>query len=771
MKASRKLSRKKMGGIQAQAVRILIAGAFVLGGGTLWPVAAEAAENATAEAEESSAAGDNLTGFELPAVTVKGSREYDKFGNRVTEQSYYRTGGDVTVIDRQEIEEKNYRSIEEAIKRVPGVQIQGNGSHANIIGMVGAGSNYTNELSINGDTHVIIMVDGKRVGNEAMDMGGLGGGGNMVLSMLTMIDAVEKIEVMKGASASIYGADATGGAINIITRKGTDKPVTAVRLSTGSWGQHNYALSHSSTTPDGRTSFFIAASRDMSGDTEYKDASLGDSVRFKNTSYKENGVFFRVDHKFDEKQSVTFDYSHLDSIAHNPTTAPDFATIDQLWSGELYDNRPLGYLAPGYRNWFYLGSIYGSYIRYNNNRYSLQYTFDKDHGMESFVRLYCDLGRAEVMDYAGNGGLMNRPPSQFLDPEFVSNFLKGRSEIHNVMRNVGINAQYAKKVGVNNIIAAIDYRQNKYSWDNQNRDQYIDSERNFFYAWLQDKIEVSDKFVVTPTIRYSHYGTISSRYLADYLNYNSVSRTTFGLHTNYKFDDSASMYASIANVYRPITYMSYDDESIEKLDPETGMNYMIGFNKRFSDETRLDVNYSYLNMSNAIGRYPIWNEARGQSTTRSVNARQKKSAFNISIDHKIGTHWDIRASYSHVNDRFNAKNMSIDPDIRAASVDDMINSYRPSNIYQVDVTYKVGKFDATLSETVYSGLDSRYFTSSHFFILGASLNYHFDPNMKVFLTADNITNQAYETKARNFFGKGAYPQPGRSFMLGVECKF
>ena len=70
--------------------------------------------SASAESQE------KMTGFELEAVIVQGSRYYDKFGNRLTEQSYYRTGGDVTVIDRQEIEEKNYRSVEEAIKRVPG---------------------------------------------------------------------------------------------------------------------------------------------------------------------------------------------------------------------------------------------------------------------------------------------------------------------------------------------------------------------------------------------------------------------------------------------------------------------------------------------------------------------------------------------------------------------------------------------------------------------------------------------------------------------------
>lgn len=717
------------------------------------------------------AGAEELNSYDMQRVTVIGNQALDEFGNVITEQSYYRTGGDVTVIGREEIEKKHYKSIEEALKDVPGVFISGNGTHSNIIGMIGSGSNYSDELTINGDSHVIFMVNGKRVGNEAMDLGGPGVGGNTVMSMLNMIDAVEKIEVMKGASAAVYGADATGGAINIITRKGSEKPVTAVRMATGSWKQHNYAISHSGSANKGKTSYFITASREQNGDTKYKDGK-GKNYTFKNTSYKQDGVFMRVDHSLNDQQSITFDYAHTDNVAHYPTAAPDWDTMSDLWDGTLLANRPLGYSAPGYRNWFYLGAIHGNYIRYNDNQYNLQYTFAKDHGMESFIRVYYDLGRAENMDYAGNGGLMNKAPSVLLDKEYVENFKKGRTEVHNVMRNAGINVQYAKKVGVNNLITAVDYRHNTYRWDNQNRNQYIDSERDFVYAWLQDKIEVSDKLVVTPSLRYAHYGTISSQYLANHLNYKSNDRFTFGIHSNYKFDDSASMYLSVANVYRPITYMDYDSEAAdERINPEKGMNYLVGFNKHFGKNTMVGVNYSYMDMSNALGRYPVWNEAQGKSVTKLVNATQKKSALNLELNHKFDEHWGVKASYSYMHDNFKAKNFKIVSVEKGTTVDDMINSYRPSGIYRADVNYANGKFDCGLNTTVYAGMDKEFFSDGRFIVMGFDANYKLTKNSKLFLTVDNITNEAYETKARSFFGKGAYPQPGRSFMLGVECKF
>lgn len=55
------------------------------------------------------------------------------------------------------------------------------------------------------------------------------------LNQVVNINNVEKIEVIKGPGASVYGADATGGVINIITRKGADENQGTIDLSTGSW--------------------------------------------------------------------------------------------------------------------------------------------------------------------------------------------------------------------------------------------------------------------------------------------------------------------------------------------------------------------------------------------------------------------------------------------------------------------------------------------------------------------------------------------------------
>lgn len=64
---------------------------------------------------------ENLSNYTLDSVVVEADRTKNKFGDTITEQSYYRTGGDVKVITREEIEKRHYIDLTEAIKRIPGI--------------------------------------------------------------------------------------------------------------------------------------------------------------------------------------------------------------------------------------------------------------------------------------------------------------------------------------------------------------------------------------------------------------------------------------------------------------------------------------------------------------------------------------------------------------------------------------------------------------------------------------------------------------------------
>ena len=111
----------------------------------------------------------------------------------------------ISVIPRQQIEDKAYRDITDALKDVPGVVVTGGGSSSDI-SIRGMSSKYT-----------LILVDGKRVDTRGTrpnsDNAGIEQG------WLPPLEAIERIEVVRGPMSSLYGSDAMGGVINVITRK------------------------------------------------------------------------------------------------------------------------------------------------------------------------------------------------------------------------------------------------------------------------------------------------------------------------------------------------------------------------------------------------------------------------------------------------------------------------------------------------------------------------------------------------------------------------
>ncbi|MGB9697968.1 MAG: TonB-dependent receptor plug domain-containing protein [Thermodesulfobacteriota bacterium] len=84
---------------------------------------------------------------------------------------------------------------------------------------------------------VLILINGRRI-NDAQS-------GKFDLSNLPIVkEEVERIEVLRGAASALYGADAMGGVINIITKKPTRDPYTRAAVSYGRFDTQNYSLTH-----------------------------------------------------------------------------------------------------------------------------------------------------------------------------------------------------------------------------------------------------------------------------------------------------------------------------------------------------------------------------------------------------------------------------------------------------------------------------------------------------------------------------------------------
>ncbi|RZI80395.1 MAG: TonB-dependent receptor, partial [Pseudomonas sp.] len=110
----------------------------------------------------------------------------------------------ITVIDGEDLRRKSYRDLGDAVRDVEGVTVNG-GANESDISMRGMPGDYT-----------LILVDGKRQSARESRVNGNAG---YEQSFVPPAAAIERIEVVRGPMSSLYGSDAIGGVINVITRK------------------------------------------------------------------------------------------------------------------------------------------------------------------------------------------------------------------------------------------------------------------------------------------------------------------------------------------------------------------------------------------------------------------------------------------------------------------------------------------------------------------------------------------------------------------------
>ena len=189
----------------------------------------------------------------LPAAPVAGQPEEVKRVEPVVvtatkiETPVAELGASVSVVNGGDVQTYHYSTVDEALRNVPGLEISHSGSLGKISTVFIRGAN---------SNQVQVLVDGVRVKSPTT--------GQVDLSDISP-DQIERIEIIRGPQSTLYGADAIGGVVNIITRKGKG-PLSALieqeagnhdtlasRASLGgTWKILDYALSASHLESNGQ---------------------------------------------------------------------------------------------------------------------------------------------------------------------------------------------------------------------------------------------------------------------------------------------------------------------------------------------------------------------------------------------------------------------------------------------------------------------------------------------------------------------------------------
>lgn len=176
----------------------------------------------------------------------------------------------ITVITREDLERMGKTNLVDALRLVPSVEVIQNGPAGGAASVFLRGAN---------SEHTLVLMDGVELNDP------ISPSRSFDLAHMTL-ENIDRIEILRGPQSTLYGSDALGGVINIITRKGEGKPEFSLSLYGGSYstlagdfglrgstGSFHYSLSGSTFQNEGVS----AADSYLEGNTErdgYKNVSL-----------------------------------------------------------------------------------------------------------------------------------------------------------------------------------------------------------------------------------------------------------------------------------------------------------------------------------------------------------------------------------------------------------------------------------------------------------------------------------------------------------------
>jgi len=215
-----------------------------------------------------------------------------------------------SVITKREILAAGIQTTADAIRWAPGMNISGGAPF-------GASRRLTGLLQGLPAQYSLVLVDGKRTKSEHIHTGS-----NM---NLIPIEMVERIEVVKGPASALYGSDAFGGVINIITNPIPKRPSFATNVSSGSFSTQNLAFSHGGRF--GKVGYLLSA-------------KLSDTDGVEGNWYKQKNALAKTAYALTEKDTLNLNakYYQNNYLRSNKEVEDDRIDLSLDWNRDIAEN-------------------------------------------------------------------------------------------------------------------------------------------------------------------------------------------------------------------------------------------------------------------------------------------------------------------------------------------------------------------------------------------------------------------------------------------------
>lgn len=209
----------------------------------------------------------------------------------------------LNVIGDEEIKKSGATSLAYLLKDLPGVQLAS----------TGAAGIYRLSLRGEGGSRALVMVDGIKI-SEQKSMDGA--------PLLIDLNSIERVEVIKGPASVLYGSEAIGGAINVITKKGGEKPIQGTVSASYDSGVKGYSTSLALYGSLKNFYYRAEGTRTDAGDRIDSDGDEMDYTEYENTNvrvlagYKTDKFDFGIEHS---------DYRSDNEVRTGLENDPDFS--------------------------------------------------------------------------------------------------------------------------------------------------------------------------------------------------------------------------------------------------------------------------------------------------------------------------------------------------------------------------------------------------------------------------------------------------------------
>ncbi len=518
------------------------------------------------------------------------------------EQKVTKAPASVSIVTADEIKKWGYRNFSDILSSLKGFYTTTDRQYS-YVGTRGFG------LPTDYNTRLLLMIDGHRYNDNLFESFYVNE------DFPVDIDMIERVEVVRGPSSSLYGSNAFFGVINVITKRGRDQKGANVKTSFGSNNTYKTSASYGQRFNNGIEAFLSGTFYDSQGDSRFFSKEFNDPLT-------NNGVYTDNDKEASKRliaklayEDFTLEGIYVDRNKAIPTGS--FGTVFNDPRAGSDDSAAFVYL--NYNHTFDNQLNLQARVSYNNYHYTGDYPFD----------------------FAGPG----QAPAVGINTDlFEGEWWRANFELSKVLfedHRVTFGGEYQ-----NNFKQFL----TNFDTDSQNVMTPVDTTNTDSYRWalfVQDEYTITQQLTFNAGVRYDFYSifgdTVNPR-LA--LIYNPMEKTSIKALYGTAFR-APSIYES--NTPSPIVIAN------NRLQPENMETIEVILEHYFNNSLRAELNYFHTEVSDIISAVSVGQDNSGNDLTQNRNVDNVTSnGFELQLEDSWSNGFQARLSYSWQDTQYNS---------------------------------------------------------------------------------------------------------------------